>query len=52
MTLSTVWTIGHSSRPLEAFLYLLGHYAVQAIADVRRFPGSKRQASITAGFRP
>ncbi len=45
MTLSTVWTIGHSSRPLEAFLSLLGHYGVQAIADVRRFPGSKRQPS-------
>lgn len=43
MALSTVWTIGHSSRPLEDFLDLLGHYRLQALADVRRFPGSKRQ---------
>src|SRR5918999_3302165 len=45
MTLSTVWTIGHSSRPPEAFLDLLMHYQLQAVADVRRFPGSKRQPS-------
>ena len=40
---STVWTIGHSTRPLDAFLSLLALHRVQAIADVRRFPGSKRQ---------
>jgi uncharacterized protein (DUF488 family) len=40
---STVWTIGHSTRPLDAFLGLLAHYRVQAVADVRRFPGSRRQ---------
>jgi uncharacterized protein (DUF488 family) len=42
MTLSTVWTIGHSNRPLEAFLALLARHAIEAVADVRRFPGSKR----------
>ena len=41
--LSTVWTVGHSSRPLVDFLDLLAHYRIEAIADVRRFPGSKRQ---------
>jgi uncharacterized protein (DUF488 family) len=40
---STVWTIGHSTRPLEAFLALLNHYQIDAVADVRRFPGSRRQ---------
>ncbi len=45
LTLSTVWTIGHSNRPLEAFLDLLAQYEVEAVADVRRFPGSKRQPS-------
>lgn len=39
----TVWTIGHSTRPLDEFLGLLAHYQVQAVADVRRFPGSRRQ---------
>jgi uncharacterized protein (DUF488 family) len=39
----TIWTIGHSSRPLETFLELLSRNAIEAIADVRRFPGSRRQ---------
>jgi uncharacterized protein (DUF488 family) len=38
-----IWTIGHSTRPLQQFLALLAQYEVQAIADVRRFPGSRRQ---------
>jgi uncharacterized protein (DUF488 family) len=40
---STIWTIGHSTRPLQAFLELLAHYGLEGIADVRRFPGSRRQ---------
>jgi uncharacterized protein (DUF488 family) len=38
-----IWTIGHSTRPLDQFLELLAQHGVQAIADVRRFPGSRRQ---------
>jgi uncharacterized protein (DUF488 family) len=41
--LSTIWTIGHSSRPLDVFLELLAQHRVEAVADVRRFPGSRRQ---------
>ena len=37
-----IWTIGHSTRPLDAFLALLAHYHLEAVADVRRFPGSRR----------
>ena len=40
---TTVWTIGHSTRPLQTFLALLEHYQIEAVADVRRFPGSRRQ---------
>jgi len=40
---STIWTIGHSTRPLGEFLDLLAHYQLEAVADVRRFPGSRRQ---------
>jgi uncharacterized protein (DUF488 family) len=40
---ATVWTIGHSTRPLNEFLRLLAHYRIEAVADVRRFPGSRRQ---------
>lgn len=37
-----VWTIGHSTRSLEEFLALLHAHGIQAIADVRRYPGSRR----------
>jgi len=39
---STVWTIGHSTRPWDEFLRLLSAHDIAAIADVRRFPGSRR----------
>jgi uncharacterized protein (DUF488 family) len=38
----TVWTIGHSTRPLEEFLQLLAANRIEAVADVRRYPGSRR----------
>lgn len=38
-----IWTIGHSTRPSDEFLSLLSHYRIEAVADVRRFPGSRRQ---------
>lgn len=38
----TIWTIGHSTRTLEKFLDLLAVYRIEAVADVRRFPGSRR----------
>jgi len=41
--LSTIWTIGHSTRPQDAFLELLALHQVEVLADVRRFPGSRRQ---------
>ena len=40
---AAIWTIGHSTRTLEEFLALLAAYSIEAIADVRRFPGSRRQ---------
>ncbi len=39
---AAIWTIGHSTRTLEEFLGLLAEYRIDAIADVRRFPGSRR----------
>ena len=39
---ATIWTIGHSTRTLEEFTALLYEYRIEAIADVRRFPGSRR----------
>ena len=39
---ATVWTIGHSTRSLEQFMDVLRYHQIEAIADVRRFPGSRR----------
>jgi uncharacterized protein (DUF488 family) len=38
-----VWTIGHSTHTLAAFVDLLRAYRIETVADVRRFPGSRRQ---------
>ncbi|GLC24925.1 DUF488 family protein [Roseisolibacter agri] len=38
----TVWTVGHSTRPLDEFLAVLAAHDVGLVADVRRFPGSRR----------
>ena len=39
---ASVWTIGHSNQPVERFLALLERHGIEALADVRRFPGSRR----------
>ena len=39
---ATVWTLGHSTRAWPEFLDLLAIHRIEAIADVRRFPGSRR----------
>src|SRR5439155_25447608 len=39
---TTIWTIGHSTRPLEEFLALLAASSIEAIADVRSFPASRK----------
>lgn len=38
----TLWTIGHSTRPLEVFLGLLHDEGIEVLVDVRRFAGSRR----------
>lgn len=37
-----IWTIGHSTRTLDEFLALLAAHEIEAVADVRRYPGSRR----------
>jgi uncharacterized protein (DUF488 family) len=37
-----VWTVGHSTRPLDDFLEILAQNRIEAVADVRRYPGSRR----------
>jgi uncharacterized protein (DUF488 family) len=38
----TIWTIGHSTRKIEEFLRLLAAGEIELLADVRRFPASRR----------
>src|ERR1041385_5487704 len=37
-----IWTIGHSTRRFPEFLSLLEENAIEVLADVRRFPASRR----------
>jgi len=37
-----VWTIGHSTHTIQDFSSLLEQNAIEVVADVRRFPGSRR----------
>jgi uncharacterized protein (DUF488 family) len=50
-----IFTIGHSTHPIERFLELLGEHRVAIVADVRSFPSSKRwpqfnQAALSASL--
>src|SRR3954447_24761517 len=37
----TLWTIGHSTRPIDEFLELLKTHRVQQVVDVRTVPRSR-----------
>jgi uncharacterized protein (DUF488 family) len=37
-----LFTIGHSNQPLESFLGLLQARGIRLLADIRRYPGSRR----------
>ena len=43
-TTTVVRTVGHSNRPLEGFLRLLRAHQVTLVVDVRKMPGSQRNA--------
>jgi len=38
----TVWTVGHSTRTADEFVALLQAHEIELVADVRRFPASRR----------
>ena len=53
----TVWTIGHSVRAWPDFLSLLKAHGIRRLADVRRYPSSKRapwsnRGALEAALRP
>jgi uncharacterized protein (DUF488 family) len=37
-----LWTVGHSTHSASEFVALLQAYSIETIAEVRRFPGSRR----------
>ena len=44
----TIWTVGHSTRAWEDFAELLAQAGIEAIADVRRYPASRRHPQFSA----
>jgi len=40
--INTIYTIGHSTHTLERFLELLRNAGIGLLADVRKYPGSRR----------
>jgi uncharacterized protein (DUF488 family) len=38
----SIWTVGHSTRSGDEFRRLLTLHDIELVADVRRFPGSRR----------
>jgi uncharacterized protein (DUF488 family) len=45
----SLYTVGHSNRPLDELLALLSENHIAHIADVRRFPGSRRYPQFGQG---
>lgn len=37
-----IWSIGHSTRTLDEFVAVLRAHDIEAVADIRRFPASRR----------
>lgn len=38
----TIWTFGHSTRSPEEFIQALSSFGIEVLADVRRYPGSRK----------
>jgi uncharacterized protein (DUF488 family) len=47
-----VWTVGHSTHPLEAFVALVRAHGVTVIADVRKIPRSRRNPQFNIDTLP
>lgn len=47
-----IWTIGHSTRTLEALVALLRAHGIRRLADVRSFPRSRRHPQFNVDVLP
>lgn len=41
MKRQTIWTIGHSTHPIEEFIAMLKSFQINLLVDIRSFPGSR-----------
>jgi uncharacterized protein (DUF488 family) len=41
-TQKAIFTIGHSTHPIDGFIDILQSFSISVLADIRNFPGSKR----------
>ena len=46
--LNRIYTIGHSTRTLDELVSLLQEHGVTRLADIRRYPGSRRHPHFSA----
>ncbi len=44
-----IYTIGHSTHPLTEFIGMLKSFNIELLADIRRFPGSKKYPQFNQG---
>lgn len=42
MEKETIYTIGHSTHPLDEFLIMLKSFSIELVVDIRSFPGSRK----------
>jgi uncharacterized protein (DUF488 family) len=42
MDMKSIWTIGHSVHGISQFIDMLSAFNIESVADIRRFPGSRR----------
>jgi uncharacterized protein (DUF488 family) len=48
MTRRVVYTVGHSTRPIDAFIALIAAHGVECLADVRTVPRSRHNPQFSA----
>jgi uncharacterized protein (DUF488 family) len=48
----TIFTVGHSTLPIEVFIELLRSYGIERLADIRSIPRSRRNPQFNADSLP
>jgi uncharacterized protein (DUF488 family) len=46
----TIWTIGHSTRPIDEFMAILNAHGIASLADVRTIPKSRHNPQFTGNL--